>query len=213
MNSLYGSHLKRIVDLVSASVLLALLSPVLVVVGMAVWLVDGRPIFFLQTRPGRHEVPFRMVKFRTMRVAPDTGGVPQPDQQRVTRLGAFLRRTSLDELPELLNVVSGSMSLIGPRPLLVRYLPYFRTTERVRFQVRPGITGLAVVNGRNLASWDDRLSLDVRYVEQISPALDLRIVLSTVGAVFSGRDIVVAPGTAMADLDDERRHEIAQRGG
>ena len=213
MNSLYARYIKRIVDLASATVLLALLSPVLVVVGLAVLLIDGRPVFFFQTRPGRNEVPFRMVKFRTMRVAPETGGAPQPDQQRVTRLGTLLRRTSLDELPELLNVVSGSMSLIGPRPLLVRYLPYFRKAERVRFQVRPGITGLAVVNGRNLASWDDRLSLDVRYVEQISPALDLRIALSTVGAVFSGRDIVVAADTVMQNLDDERRHEVAPRHG
>jgi undecaprenyl phosphate N,N'-diacetylbacillosamine 1-phosphate transferase len=213
MNSLYASHLKRIVDLVSATVLLALLSPVLVVVGLAVWLIDGWPIFFFQMRPGRKQVLFRMVKFRTMRVPTDSGGEPQPDQQRVTSLGALLRRTSLDELPELLNVVSGSMSLVGPRPLLVRYLPYFRETERVRFQVRPGITGLAVVNGRNMLSWDDRLALDVRYVEQLSPAVDLRIMLSTVGAVFSGRDVVVAADTVMQNLDDERRHEVAQRHG
>jgi lipopolysaccharide/colanic/teichoic acid biosynthesis glycosyltransferase len=105
------------------------------------------------------------------------------------------------------------MSLVGPRPLLVRYLPYFREAERVRFLVRPGITGLAVVNGRNMLSWDDRLALDVRYVEQLSPALDLRIVLSTVGAVFSGRDVVVAADTVMQNLDDERRHEIDQRYG
>jgi len=209
LSSIYVNCLKRACDLVSATALVVLLSPVGLLVGTAVWLVDGRPIFFLQTRPGRNEVLFRMVKFRTMR--PE--GAARSDQQRVTRLGALLRRTSLDELPELLNVISGSMSLVGPRPLLVRYLPYFREGERVRFRVRPGITGLAVVNGRNLASWDDRLSMDVRYVEQLSLALDLRILLSTVAAVFTGRDVVVAPDTAMADLDDERRHEVGRRDG
>jgi undecaprenyl phosphate N,N'-diacetylbacillosamine 1-phosphate transferase len=213
LNSFYANCLKRVLDLASATALVAILSPVLLLVGAAIWLVDGRPVFFLQTRPGRGEAPFRLVKFRTMRIAVGPEGAPLPDQQRVTRLGTLLRRTSLDELPELLNVISGSMSLVGPRPLLVRYLPYFREGERVRFRVRPGITGLAVVNGRNLASWDDRLSLDVRYVEQLSLAMDLRILLSTVTAVFSGRDVVVSPGTAMADLDDERRHEVGRRDG
>jgi lipopolysaccharide/colanic/teichoic acid biosynthesis glycosyltransferase len=209
MSTLYARYVKRAFDVITSSILLAVLSPVLLAVAAVVLGIEGRPVFFRQVRPGRNERPFGMIKFRTMRDALGPRGDQLPDEQRITRLGAFLRRTSLDELPELLNVLGGSMSLVGPRPLLTRYLPYYRAEERKRFRLRPGITGLAQVHGRNLLSWNDRLALDVRYHDQISFGLDLRILLSTVRAVFFARGVVVVAERVMANLDDERRNELS----
>jgi lipopolysaccharide/colanic/teichoic acid biosynthesis glycosyltransferase len=150
-----------------------------------------------------------MLKFRTMTDESDSTGHPLPDAERQTRLGRMLRRWSLDELPELWNVLRGDMSLVGPRPLLVRYLPYFREDERVRFLVRPGITGLAQVSGRNLAGWDTRLGLDVEYVKTASWLGDIRIVLRTVVGVLQSHGVVVSPQGTMLDLDEERSGEVA----
>jgi len=181
-------------------------------IGAGVLLANGRPVLFRQQRIGRDERPFVLLKFRTMRSAEAADGQPLPDVERLTRLGAFLRRTSLDELPQLINVLRGDMSLIGPRPLFVRYLPYYTLRERQRHQVRPGITGLAQVSGRNHLLWDERLELDVKYVENRSLRLDLSILWRTFGRLFSRGDVIVVPGLVQGPLDQVRGSGANVRG-
>ena len=195
--------LKRAFDVAVASLLLVVFAPLMGVVGVAVLAAMGRPILFRQRRPGLQAVPFTLLKVRTM--AGDDCDGSRPDAQRLTRLGRWLRATSLDELPELFNVVRGDMSLVGPRPLLERYLPYYSETERRRYDVRPGITGWAQVNGRNTATWDSRLAADVWYVENQSFLLDLKILALTGAAVVTRRGVVVDPESRMRNLDQERR--------
>ncbi len=180
---------KRVFDL--AFVLLFSPFIVLAVVGVAIGvrLALGSPIFFRQQRPGRDEVPFELVKFRTMREALDSQGEPLPDAQRLTRFGAFLRSTSLDELPEFWNVLKGEMSLVGPRPLLCEYLKLYSPRQALRHKVRPGLTGWAQVNGRNNLSWEDKLEMDSWYVENRNLILDMKILLMTVVKVLSRSDI------------------------
>ncbi|MFW6046943.1 MAG: sugar transferase [Candidatus Woesearchaeota archaeon] len=156
-----------------------LLSPLLLFVSLLVFIFHGKPILFKQNRPGKDEKIFIMYKFRTMTNEKDVNGQLLPDEKRITNFGKFLRKTSIDELPELLNVVKGDMSLIGPRPLLIKYLPFYTENERKRHQVRPGITGLSQVNGRNTLNWENRLKLDVIYVENMSFKLDLKILFKT----------------------------------
>lgn len=176
--------IKRIADiLVSAGLLLAL-APLLVLVALALWAAMGRPILFVQTRPGLEGRPFQMIKFRTMARATDERGNPLPDSQRLTVFGRFLRSTSLDELPELWNVLKGDMSLVGPRPLLMEYLPLYSPEQARRHEVKPGITGWAQVNGRNAIGWEERFVLDVWYVDNQSLWLDLKIMWLTVLSVF-----------------------------
>lgn len=196
---------KRAIDLVIAGVLLIVLSPVFLVVAASIRLTMGSPVLFRQVRPGLHGRPFTMLKFRTMTDARDASGRHLPDSQRLTRLGRWLRATSLDEFPELVNVLKGDMSLVGPRPLLMRYMPYFTDRERIRFAVRPGITGLAQVSGRNALPWDERLELDVRYVEEWSLGLDFRILWMTVRNVLRRSGVEVDPTQVMLDFDEERR--------
>jgi len=196
--------LKRFLDIAGAALASTLLLPVVAGVAVAIWLRIGRPVFFRQIRPGRRETPFTIYKFRTMREAVDAQGDPLPDGERLTSLGTFLRRTSLDELPELWNVLRGEMSLVGPRPLLMRYLPFYTAEERIRFTVRPGITGWAQVNGRNEAGWDDRLRMDVWYVQNRSTLLDLKILWLTVAKVVGRRQVIVDARSAMLNLDEER---------
>ncbi len=196
---------KRCIDLAAALVLLILLSLPLALVALAVRLWMGPPVLFRQTRAGLRQQPFVLLKFRSMVNARDRDARPVPDTLRLTRLGRFLRRTSLDELPSLVNVIKGEMSLVGPRPLLVRYLPFMTQRERTRHNVRPGITGLAQVKGRNELSWDQRLEYDVAYVENWSLLLDLKILVWTLGAVLKGNGVVVDPTSQMRDLDVERR--------
>jgi lipopolysaccharide/colanic/teichoic acid biosynthesis glycosyltransferase len=206
---------KRLLDVVVAGLALVVLAPLLAALALAVWFSLGRPVFFRQERPGFQGRPFRIVKFRTMKEARDARGNLLPDGQRLTRLGTFLRRTSLDELPELWNVLRGEMSLVGPRPLLMRYLPYFRPRERLRFEVRPGITGLAQVSGRNCVGWDQRLELDARYVENLSLRQDLWILGRTVRAVLRREGAAADADQVETCLDEERRaaaapeHEVA----
>lgn len=171
----------------------------------------GGPVFFRQTRPGRGAVPFELIKFRTMTDARDANGVLLPDAQRLTAFGRILRATSLDELPELWNVLRGDMSLVGPRPLLMRYLPYYTEQEQKRHQVRPGLTGWAQLHGRNTVSWNERLALDVWYVENRTLMLDFKIVLQTVVSVLKREGVVIDPGAVMQDLDMERGAEDRQR--
>lgn len=189
--------LKRLFDLVIASFALLLLSPALLLVA---WLVHrrlGSPVLFRQVRPGLDGKPFEMVKFRTMRDAFDTGGNALPDAVRLTPFGRFLRSTSLDELPELWNVIKGDMSLVGPRPLLMEYLPLYSKEQARRHKVRPGITGWAQVNGRNAVSWSEKFALDIWYVDNRSLFLDIRILLLTIKKVVV-RDGIVAEGQATA---------------
>ena len=187
--------LKRVTDVVGASLALVVLSPLLAVVALLVRARMGTPVLFRQERPGRDGRPFTMTKFRTMTDRRGPDGELLPDAARLTALGQWLRRTSIDELPELLNVVHGDMSLVGPRPLLMEYLPLYSPEQARRHEVRPGITGWAQVNGRNAVTWDEKFALDVWYVDHRSTKLDFEILGKTVAQVFSGRG-VSAPGHA-----------------
>jgi undecaprenyl phosphate N,N'-diacetylbacillosamine 1-phosphate transferase len=182
-----------------------MLSPFLFVVALWVRIKLGAPVIFRQMRPGRDEQLFPLFKFRTMTEDRDAAGSLLPDNLRLTPTGKFLRRTSLDELPELINVVRGEMSMIGPRPLLARYLPYFSKHERIRFTVRPGISGLAQVSGRNTLSWKERLQRDIQYVECLSVAGDVRILWATMLCVLRCDGYESDPNAVMLDFDAERK--------
>lgn len=187
--------MKKKLDFFGSLFGLIFLSPVLLLVACLIWRQMGMPILFQQTRPGLHGKPFPMVKFRTMRNAVDAQGNLLPDAQRLTPLGRFLRSSSLDELPELWNVLKGEMSLVGPRPLLMEYLPLYSDEQARRHEVRPGITGWAQVNGRNAISWEEKFALDVWYVDNRSMWLDLRILWLTALKVVR-RDGISAAGEA-----------------
>lgn len=203
---MYKHFFKRLLDLtISVSVLL-LVSPVFLIVLISLFIANQGKPFFFQDRPGKYEKLFRIIKFKTMNDKTDENGKLLPDAKRLTKVGSFVRKTSLDELPQLINVVLGDMSLIGPRPLLIRYLPFYRDDERIRHSVRPGITGWAQVNGRNTAKWDDRLALDIVYVKNMSFALDMKIVYKTILKVLKSENIVIDPESIMQNLDDERRN-------
>jgi len=186
---------KRAIDVIGASAALVVLSPLLAVVAILVRVRMGAPVLFRQARPGRDGQPFVMTKFRTMTDTRGPDGALLPDATRLTSLGRWLRRTSIDELPELLNVVRGDMSLVGPRPLLMEYLPLYSREQARRHEVRPGITGWTQVNGRNALTWDEKFALDVWYVDHRSTRLDFEILGKTVTQVFSGHG-VSAPGHA-----------------
>jgi lipopolysaccharide/colanic/teichoic acid biosynthesis glycosyltransferase len=190
--------IKRALDIVASAGGLVLLAPVMVGVALAVRLSLGSPILFRQARPGLHGRPFVLLKFRTMRQADDLAGNVLPDKDRLTRLGRFLRSTSLDELPSLWNVLRGEMSLVGPRPLLMEYLPLYNTDQLRRHDVRPGITGLVQVSGRNALTWNEKFDLDLQYVEERSLWLDLKIIGITLRKVVS-REGVSQPGRATMD--------------
>jgi lipopolysaccharide/colanic/teichoic acid biosynthesis glycosyltransferase len=179
--------LKRTFDLIVATVAIVTLLPLLALIAAAVRLSLGSPVLFVQTRTGLHGRLFSLIKFRTMKAAFDAGGQPLPDSDRMTWLGGFLRRSSLDELPELWNIVLGDMSLVGPRPLLPEYLGLYSQHQNRRHEVRPGLTGWAQVNGRNAVNWEDRFELDVWYVEHRRFVLDLEILLRTVATVLFQR--------------------------
>ena len=181
--------IKRLFDIVAAAAALLLLSPVLLGVTVLVAINMGRPILFKQQRPGLHEKPFQMLKFRTMRDATDAHGQPLDDAQRLTPFGRWLRATSLDELPGLWNVLKGELSLVGPRPLLMEYLPRYNPTQRRRHEVRPGLTGWAQVNGRNTVDWAERFEMDVWYVDHRSFCLDMKILAKTVRLVLARKGV------------------------
>jgi lipopolysaccharide/colanic/teichoic acid biosynthesis glycosyltransferase len=196
--------LKRSFDIVASTLGLLLLSPVIALIAWQVSRKLGSPVLFRQVRPGLNSKPFEMVKFRTMRDAVDDNGKPLPDSERLTPFGNFLRTRSLDELPELWNVLKGDMSIVGPRPLLTKYLSYYTSTEMLRFTVRPGITGWAQINGRNESRWDARLAQDSWYVKNQSFKLDLKIILMTLFKVLKSDGVIVDPSQAMLNLDEER---------
>lgn len=196
---------KRALDVLLTLPALVVLSPMLAVLAVLVRVRLGAPVLFRQTRPGLHGHPFTILKFRTMTDARNDVGQLLPDTERLTMLGRFLRSTSLDELPELITVLKGDMSLVGPRPLLLRYYPYFTDEERIRFEVRPGITGLAQISGRNDLSWDMRIASDVYYCHEYSLMLDVRIIAETLWHVVRRQGVRVDPGSTMLDFDEERR--------
>lgn len=207
-STIYQNYIKRVLDFVFALLLLILLSPLLLVV--TIWLHfanKGAGAFFTQERPGKDEKIFKLYKFKSMTDERDAEGNLLPDADRITRAGRFVRTTSIDELPQLWNVLKGDMSFIGPRPLLVRYLPYYTEREHRRHDVRPGITGLSQVSGRNNLKWDERLEMDVRYVEEICFILDFRIAVDTIKKVFRQENIVVVMDpTVNVPLDEYRRN-------
>lgn len=188
-------RIKRILDFLIALIVLIVLSPVILIVGILVYIKLGSPIIFKQERPGKDGKIFKMYKFRTMLDSYNKFGEALPDKERLTKFGKILRSTSLDELPELINVIKGDMSLVGPRPLLVEYLELYSDEQKKRHNVRPGITGWAQVNGRNSISWNEKLNLDVEYVKNLSLILDIKILFLTVYKVFK-RDGINQEGNA-----------------
>lgn len=205
---LYEAYVKRLLDLVLSAVALLLLSPVMLVVAVLVRCHLGAPVIFCQERPGKDEEIFKLYKFRSMTDACDAYGELLPDELRLTRFGRFLRSTSLDELPELWNIFKGDMSIVGPRPLLVEYLPYYTEEERHRHDVSPGLTGLAQVNGRNNLSWEEKFAYDLEYVENISFAMDIRIVVLTIFKVLCQSDVQVDTQLSEGNLAKNRAHYI-----
>lgn len=205
---MYKNFFKRFLDFFISLVALIILSPVLLVV--TIWLHfanKGAGAFFFQERPGKGQKIFKVIKFKSMTDERDAEGNLLPDKDRITTVGKIVRKTSLDELPQLINVLKGDMALIGPRPLLVEYLPYYTDREQLRHTVRPGITGWAQVNGRNNVEWDKKLALDVYYVEHLSLWMDCRIIIQTIKNVLVGKDITVVPGLKRQKLSEERKNK------
>jgi sugar transferase EpsL len=196
--------LKRSFDFLSALALLVLLSPLLAMLALAVRWKLGRPILFAQTRPGIHGAPFEFYKFRTMTDARNAAGEPLPDAARLTSFGKLMRKSSLDELPQLVNVVKGDMSLVGPRPLLMEYLPLYSERQARRHEVRPGITGWAQVNGRNALDWEERFELDLWYVEHRSFWLDLKIIATTAWRILRPQGIAQPGHVTMTKFTGSR---------
>lgn len=207
---MYRFFLKRVLDLVLSIVGFLVLFPIFMVVWFILLFVNnGRP-FFLQPRPGKDEKVFSILKFKTMTDKKDANGKLLPDELRVTKFGTFLRKTSLDEIPQLLSIIKGDMSLIGPRPLRVRYLPYYTEEEQIRHTVRPGVTGLAQISGRNNLDWDTRLQKDIEYVKNLSFGLDVQILFKTFAKVLSSQDVALDSESGMPDFDVLRQNQASK---
>ena len=208
---IYEKCIKRILDIICSLLIIVLFSWLYLIIALLVRINMGSPVIFKQARPGKinpktgKEKIFYLYKFRTMTDAKDENGELLPDADRLTPLGTWLRESSMDEIPEIFNILKGDMSLIGPRPLLVQYLPYYTETERHRHDVRPGLSGLAQVSGRNLVKWDERLALDVKYVENITFLEDAKIFLQTIGKVFKREDVAADPESVDEGYLDEIR--------
>lgn len=202
---MYKHCIKRLLDMIISGLALVILSPVIVLLAILVRIKLGSPVIFKQERPGYQTRIFTLKKFRTMTDAKDANGNLLPDAERLTKFGRLLRRTSLDELPELWNIFCGDMSLIGPRPLLVSYLPYYTEREQLRHTVRPGLTGLAQVSGRNFLAWDKRLEKDVEYVENLSFLLDVKIFFTTIKKVFVREDVAEDTNVIEGNLAEIRK--------
>ena len=203
---LYEAYVKRLLDLVLSAVALLLLSPVILVVAILVRCNLGAPVIFCQERPGKDEEIFKLYKFRSMTDACDAYGELLPDELRLTRFGRFLRSTSLDELPELWNIFMGDMSIVGPRPLLVKYLPLYNEEQRHRHDVTPGLTGWAQVHGRNLCSWEEKFDYDIWYVDHVSFILDLQIIFLTVKAVLKRKGISSEDSPTMEEFTGTKEY-------
>lgn len=208
---MYQKYVKRLLDIVISLCGILVLSPIYLLLFLLVRIKLGSPVLFTQERPGRNEKVFKLYKFRTMTDERDENGELLPDEVRLNHFGKMLRSTSLDELPELFNILKGDMSLIGPRPLLVRYLPYYTEKERHRHDVRPGLTGLAQVNGRNALGWEDRFAYDLTYVENCSFFMDLKVLAMTVGKVLKRSGTLSGADQTVADFDVYRRENPAEK--
>lgn len=208
---MYRIIFKRLLDIIISGIVLILLSPVLVLLAILIRINLGSPVIFTQERPGKNEKIFKLYKFRSMSNATDEKGELLPDELRLTRFGKLLRSTSLDELPELLNILRGDMSLIGPRPLLVKYLPWYTEEERHRHDVRPGLTGLAQVNGRNALGWEERFAYDLEYVNHLTFLMDVKIIGMTVSKVLRRSGTLSGADQTVADFDVYRKEQEAGR--
>ena len=206
---MYKNFFKRLIDFTIVFIALLIIWPILLLI--TIWLHfanKGAGAFFTQERPGKNGKIFKVIKFKSMTDERDENGKLLPDAQRLTKVGKFVRKTSIDELPQLINVLKGEMALIGPRPLLPEYLPYYTEREQLRHTVRPGITGWAQVNGRNNCSWNEKLEYDAYYVEHLNLFMDCKVILITIKNVLSGKDINVIPGTEASKLNVERKDWI-----
>ena len=205
---IYRKYVKRLLDIIISLCALIILSPILLITALLVRVKLGSPVIFHQERPGYNEKIFKLCKFRSMTEEKDENGNLLPDAVRLTKFGRMLRATSLDELPELFNILKGDMSLIGPRPLLVSYLPYYTEEERLRHTVRPGLTGLAQVSGRNLLEWDKRFAKDVEYVRNLSFTMDMKIFFLTIKKVFVHENIEVDTNKVEGNFAEIRKAQI-----
>ena len=208
---MYKKFFKRFFDILFSLILIIVLSPVYLIISIFVLIFMGWPVLFKQPRPGKDEIIFNMYKFRTMTNKKDKDGNLLPDEERLPKFGKLLRKTSLDELPEIFLIFVGKMSFIGPRPLLVKYLPYYTEEEHHRHDIRPGLTGWAQVNGRNLVNWDERFKLDLEYVNNVSLKMDLKVVLKTISVVFKREGITDGKTVTMTFLDEERKKKCKKK--
>ena len=202
---MYKKYIKRILDIILSLIAIIITLPIFLIVGILVLIFIGQPAIFRQKRPGKNEKIFTMYKFRTMTNKKDENGNLLPDELRLTKLGKFLRKTSLDEIPEFINILKGDMSFVGPRPLLVEYLPYYTEEENHRHDVRPGLTGLAQVNGRNNLDWNDKFQKDLEYVNNITFINDVKIIIDTIKIVFKREGITDNKSATMTRLNIERK--------
>ncbi|SFU67309.1 sugar transferase [Butyrivibrio sp. INlla21] len=204
VNSFYAKYIKRFIDIILSLLVIVCFCWLYAIVAILVRTKLGSPVLFKQARPGKDEKIFNMYKFRTMTDARDANGELLPDEVRLTSFGSFLRKTSLDELPEFFNILKGDMSFIGPRPLLVKYLPYYNERERLRHSIRPGLTGWAQAHGRNAISWEKKFEYDVWYVEHLSFLTDIKVIIDTVKAVLHSEGVAL---NALEDFDEYRKHQ------
>lgn len=205
---MYKNYLKRVLDFTAAFIGLVLLSPVFILLTVLLGIANKGKPFFTQDRPGFNAHVFYVLKFRTMNNNTDKSGNLLPDHERLTALGSFIRKTSLDEIPQLINIIKGDMSLIGPRPLRTFYLPFYTKREQKRHHVRPGITGLAQISGRNFIDWDQRFAYDITYVDNLSFSLDLKIFYKTILKVIRGSDVSISNENVIDNFDVYRQKQI-----
>lgn len=205
---MYKKFIKRVLDIIISLVGIIVLLPIYLIVAILVRIKLGSPVIFKQERPGKNEKIFKLYKFRSMSNKKDENGKLLPDAERLTKFGKILRSTSLDELPELFNILKGDMSLIGPRPLAVSYLPYYNDKEKHRHDVRPGLTGLAQINGRNALNWEKRFAYDIEYVNNITFVNDVKIFFKTFIKVFKKEDVVVRGTGKTIDFDEYRKNQL-----
>ena len=205
---IYKTIFKPLLDFLVSIFALIILSPIIIIVTILLFIVNNGKPFFLQKRPGKNEKIFNIIKFKTMTDKTDSEGNLLSDSERLTKIGLIVRKASIDEIPQLFNVLKGDMSIIGPRPLLPQYLPYYTKEEKKRHLVKPGITGLAQVNGRNFLDWEPRLKLDVKYVESVSLKVDFNIFIKTVYKVLASKDVATDATKAQPYLDELRKDDI-----
>lgn len=209
---MYKNHIKRVLDFTISLIALVVLSPVIIIIAVLVKLKLGSPIIFKQNRPGKNEKIFTIYKFRTMRNEKDETGELLPDYDRLTKFGQFLRSTSLDELPELVNILKGEMSIVGPRPLATIYLPYYNEIEKQRHDVRPGLTGLAQINGRNIITWEKKFEYDIEYINNITLINDIKIILRTIKVLLCGEvEVCVRGQNGVIDFNVYRQQPLDKK--